>query len=139
VFAGTKAASRLDRNQLASAIASADWRLRLAALRRITATRLEISEFPGYRHLAKQGGIAERYWLAKALGVSHAAATLQDLYRMLGDSHPNVVCQVLAALSARNDRKAIAPILAKLTSTGHWYIQYYAYQALRRLGWKQGE
>ncbi len=139
VFTGTRAAGRLDGRQLASAIAGDNWHLRLAALRQIADNRLEISSFPRYRRLCKEGRIVERYWLAKALGVSRSPATLQDLYRMLGDPHPNVVCQVLAALAERNDKAALAPIMAKLTSTGHWYVQYYAYKALRRLGWKQGE
>ncbi len=139
VYTGTRAASRLGSNQLASAIDSDNWYLRISALRQIAATGPDISVFPGYRRIAQKGRIAERYWLAKALGASREPETLQDLYRMLADPHPNVVCQALAALGERKDKAAIAPILAKLTSTDHWYIQYYAYQALRRLGWKQGK
>ena len=139
VFSGSREIRKLDNSQLASALGSSNWHLRLAALRRISDEGLEISKFTGYHFQVARAKIVERYWFAKALGQSRSTATLKELYRLLDDPHPNVVCQSLAALGQRNAKEAIAPILAKLTSTDHWYIQYYAYRALRRLGWNQGQ
>lgn len=139
VYTGTHTAATLNSRQIQSALSSSNWQLRLAALRSIAEKRLEIAEFSGLGDIIADRSVAERYWLAKTLGLSQSSETLKTLYRMIDDPHPNVVCQVLASLAARNDKNAINLIYRKLTTTGHWYIQWYAYNALRRLGWKQGK
>jgi HEAT repeat protein len=41
------------------------------------------------------------------------------------------------ALGQRGDRQAIQEILTRIETSKHWYNQWYAYRALRCLGWKQ--
>jgi hypothetical protein len=36
-------------------------------------------------------------------------------------------------------RDDIPPILSKIETSHNWYEQWYAYRALRRLGWSQGK
>jgi len=125
---------------LAAALDATDWRDRTAALKLIERLQLEITVFPSYAKSITSHHLPERYWLAHALGVSKDDRTIEDLFTLLGDPQPNVVCQALYALGNRGgDRKSniIETILAKIHSTDSWYVQRYAYLALRSLGWRQ--
>jgi len=41
------------------------------------------------------------------------------------------------ALGQRGDSRAVKEILKRIESSDHWYTQWYAYKALKALGWKQ--
>ena len=125
---------------LAAALEAADWRDRLAALKLIDQRQLEITGYPSYKKSMTSRHLPERYWLAHALGWSHENRAIDDLITLLNDAEPNVVCQALYALGRqRGDRRfdIIEVILEKIRSTDNWYIQRYAYLALRSLGWHQ--
>lgn len=108
-----------------------------AALIAVVREELEITDFPTYRHTLQSQRVSERYWAARALGVSGNPDTVDDLMQLLDDPHPNVVCQALAALGRRKIAAATPQILALLASSNHWYVQRYGYIALRSLGWTQ--
>ncbi|MBF0120575.1 MAG: hypothetical protein HQK79_17235 [Desulfobacterales bacterium] len=55
----------------------------------------------------------------------------------LNSIHPNTICMALSNLGKIGDKKAIPIILDKINNSDHWYVQLYAYNALRTLGWKQ--
>ena len=122
---------------LPKAMASGRWQDRIAALRLIQQKRMEIGKFQIYQRMLKSPHIAERYWLANALGVSRQPDTYKDLLILLDDLHPNVVCMAFHALGQRGNKKAITEILKRIETSDHWYEQWYAYRALRTLGWKQ--
>ena len=119
------------------ALASECWQERVAALKIIEGKELEVSNFPPYRRLLKSPHIAERYWLARALAVSHRPESYRDLLTFLDDPHPNVVSMAFYGLGKRGDRRGVREILTRLQTSDHWYSQGYAYKALRNLGWKQ--
>jgi HEAT repeat protein len=48
-----------------------------------------------------------------------------------------VVTQALYALGERKNPVAVQEILRFIKASDHWYCQWYAYKALRKLGWKQ--
>jgi hypothetical protein len=127
----------LEKDQLQGALASADKPTRLAALRYIHDQKLEIGDYPRYRPMLKTGSIAERYWLARALGTSRSSATYTELMGLSEDNHPNVVCQAYYALGRRGDRRAIPLLIAQLKTSRHWYAQWYGYRSLKSLGWRQ--
>ena len=81
--------------------------------------------------------VSERYWVARALGVSRKPETYRDLVTLLDDHHPNVVSMAFYALGQRGDRRAVREILSRMKISTDWYNQWYAYKALRALGWKQ--
>ena len=125
---------------LAVKLGAADWRDRVAALKLIEQLQLEITADPSYEKSMTSRHLPERYWLALALGWSKENRTIDDLLTLLGDPQPNVVCQALYALGNRGrDKRSdiIEAILAKIRSTDSWYVQRYAYLALRSLGWRQ--
>jgi HEAT repeat protein len=115
------------------------WQQRVAAMQRIEREKLDITRFPAYRELLQDAAPVERYYLARILALSRDAATYRHLLTMLGDSHPNVVCQVYYALGRRGHKAAAALIIDNIKQSAHWYTQWYGYEALKNLGWRQSK
>lgn len=124
---------------LSEALNSECWQHRVAALRTVVRRRLEISNFQVYRRILASPHIPERYWLTQALGVSRHPQTYQDLLAFLDDPHPNVVSMAFHALGQRRDKRAVKEIVKRIKTSDYWYNQWYAYRALRRLGWRQSK
>jgi HEAT repeat protein len=112
---------------------------RIAALKYILRNKIDIAGFPDYQNMMESRHIPERYWLAKALGGSRTPETREYLHRLLDDPHFNVVCMALDSLGRRGNRADVPRILGKIETSHNWYEQWYAYRALRRLGWQQKE
>ena len=110
---------------------------RVAALKTIEQKKLEIHEFQVYRELLKSPHIVERYWLARALSFGKRPDTYMDLITLLDDPHPNVRNMAFYALGQRGETRSIDDILTRIKTSTDWYTQWYAYHALRSLGWKQ--
>lgn len=110
---------------------------RVAALKYIYHNQMEIADFPGYRKMISSPSIAERYWMAKALGVSRNKETYPLLLNLIDDAQVNVACMACEALGSRGDAEAIETLLGTIDTSRHWYIQWYAYKALKALGWNQ--
>ena len=110
---------------------------RVEALKVIHQRKAEIGNYKAYQNMLKSAHVPELYWLVKALSVSRKSETYNDLLTFLDNPHPNVVCMALYALGRRGDKGAVKKILKKIETSDHWYCQWYAYKALRTLGWKQ--
>jgi hypothetical protein len=126
-----------DTNHLSEALNSDCWQHRVAALRAVVRKRLEIGDHQAYPAMLASPHVPERYWLAKALGVSRYPQTYQNLLAFLDDSCPNVVSMAFHALGQRGNRHAKKEIVRRIEKSDHWYNQWYAYKALRHLGWAQ--
>jgi hypothetical protein len=135
VYQGNRLSAQI--NDPFQALHATDWQVRTEGLRRIHMGRLEITRFSDYRRLADSRHVVERYWLAQALGASHQPEAYDALLMLLQDPHPNVVCQALYGLGIKGQPAAIKPILAKISASDHWYVQWYGYRALKALGWIQ--
>ena len=122
---------------LAQALESEAWQARVAALRIVEEKHMEIAEYQAYGNLLSSPQVPERYWLARALGVSREPETYKDLLGFLEDPHPNVVSMAFYALGRRGDKRAIPEIVKRIETSNHWNNQWHAYKALRMLGWKQ--
>ena len=122
---------------LAEALESERWQNRVAALKIIQQKGIEVGEFQASQSMLTSPHIPERYWLVRALGVSRQSETYRDVLAFLDDPHPNVVCMAFYALGQRGDRRAVNEIIERIETSDHWYSQWYAYKALRTLGWKQ--
>jgi hypothetical protein len=122
---------------LPDALDSERWQARVGALKIIAQKGLEISQFKSYPAMLKSTHIAERYWLVKTLGNSKNPATHNDLLHFLDDPHPNVVTMALHAIGKRGHLDMKEKIVQIITTTDNWYIQWYAYKALRSIGWRQ--
>jgi hypothetical protein len=122
---------------LGAALAADNWPRRVAALGQIETGRVDLAAYPQYRTLLTSPLVVERYWVARALAHSRDVSTRNDLLTLMHDSNPNVVCQAYYALGERGDRSVVAPMRDRMQQSGHWYTQWYAYRAMRRLGWHQ--
>ena len=127
----------LEVKDVAQALESERWQERVAALKTIEQRGMEIGGFQAYQRMLKSPHIPERYWLAKALGFSRRSETYKDLLALLDDPHPNVVSMAFYGLGRRRDSRAVKEILRRIETSDDWYNQWYAYGALRALGWKQ--
>jgi len=122
---------------LSKAITSDHLHSRIAALKYILRTKIDITEFPAYPNMLKSQHIPERYWLARALGVSRSPQARKALHQLLDDPHFNVVCMAIDSLGRGGNRADIPRILGKMENSSNWYEQWYGYRAIRRLGWRQ--
>ena len=133
-FAGRKT---IDADNLSEAMESGHWRERVVALKVVGRKGMEIGDFRAYKKMLKSPYMPERYWLAKAMSKSRKPETYSELLALLDDPNRNVVCMAFSALGERKDPSAAGEIIKRIETSGDWYIQQYAYRALRRLGWKQ--
>jgi hypothetical protein len=121
----------------ARALASDQWETRVAALKLIEQKKIEVGDFEAYPKLLKSHRMAERYWFVRTLGASRRTSTYRDLLGFLDDPNPGVVSMAFYSLSQRKDSRAVPEILKRIETSNDWYNQWYAYRALRTLGWKQ--
>jgi hypothetical protein len=127
----------LTMDQLATALQANDVNQRVVALRQVEKQKIDIDRLTDYRHLLASPWVVERYWLARVLAYSRSRTAYGDLQTLIRDPHPNVVCQAYFALGQIGLRAAIDPIKNQIAHSDHWYTQFYGYQAIRKLGWKQ--
>ncbi len=123
---------------LFSALKSEAPEIRIHALKAIHKKGLELGGFPGLTALAKSPYLLERYWLAQALGRSRSSATYKTLLTLLDDRRFNVAYKAYASLAQRKQSRAIPEILGRIRDIRLWYVQWYAYRSLKKLGWRQG-
>jgi hypothetical protein len=127
----------IDIQNIAQALESQEWQTRVAALKVIQQKKLEIADYQAYRRVLKSPIPQERYWLVRTLAFSRRADTYRDLLGFLNDENTNVQTMAYFSLGQRKNRRAIEPILEKIKVSNNWYVQLYAFNALRTLGWKQ--
>jgi HEAT repeat protein len=130
-------AEELDAQELSKAIESERWRDRVAALRIMQDKQIDVATFGTYQKMRSSPHVAERYLLARALRVSRKPEAYDDLIAFLDDPNPNVVSMAFYALGKKGNRRAIKEIMKRIEASESWYNQWYAYKALRNLGWKQ--
>ena len=110
---------------------------RITALRYIHGKKIDIFKFPAYKVILANGNVPERYWLAKSISGSHAKQSRETLMRLLDDPHFNVVCMAFYSMGMQGRKSDISIILGRIGTSNNWYEQWYAYKALRKLGWRQ--
>lgn len=120
-------------------LASEHWQDKVGALKTVSRKGTEFDGSLTHLKLLNSSHIPVRYWLATALASSRKADTVNTLVTLLDDPSPNVICMALASLGKRRNRAVVDTIINVLATSDHWYVQDYAYRALRRLGWTQPE
>ena len=130
---------KVNENNLSESLNSAHWQDRVTALKIIDRKKLNIVSYGEYKKFLSSPHIPVRYWLAKSLGQNRNPGTCKDLLKLLDDPCPNVVCMAYQSLGKRGEKGSIREILKRIKISGHYYEQWYAYRALRSLGWNQAE
>ncbi len=124
-------------DDVAAALASDSWQTRVAGLKEIRHRRLDVCAYPGYTAMLRSPHPQERYWLARALASGSNPTASTDILFLLDDPDLNVRTQAVDSIVLRKDRSAIPAIMSRLQTSPDWYFQFYAYRALRALGWNQ--
>lgn len=133
-FWGTQ--EEIKQSDLPARLSSSNARDRINALKSIYRQQLDMNFLPFYPDISKVKAISERYWFAKNL--RYRGPRVRDvLSELLNDSHFNVVCMAFYSLGFVGDQRDVGLILEKMKHSDNWYEQWYAYKALRRLGWTQ--
>jgi len=127
----------IEKDHVDRLLTSGGWQERVAALKYVRQNWLDAAGLPSYQRILSSPRIPERYWLATALSASRSPETYEDLLRLIDDPSPSVACMAFQSLGRRGDRGAAAEILKRIQTSDHWYTQWYAYRALKELGWKQ--
>jgi HEAT repeat protein len=83
--------------------------------------------------------IAERYWYVRALGANRSTAAGKALMTALDDPNTNVVCMAYYSLGRSGNTNVIDELKKRILSSNKWYEQFYAYRAIRALGWQQSK
>jgi hypothetical protein len=116
-----------------------DWRIRTAALKKISDEGMGIDQFMDHLNYSDFKHIPEKYWFVRALSQSRNKNTINILHGYLIDPNPNVACMALYSLGKLNQHDSVDKIIELIKSSSHWYVQWYAYKALRRMGWTQSK
>jgi hypothetical protein len=123
--------------EVEAALRSEIWQKQTAALKAMHEYHLDVCDFPGRAELGFNPHPQVRYWLGRAWAESRCAQASAELLRLLEDPHLNVRNMALEGLAQRSERSAVGAILRNLQGSQEWYEQFYAYRALKALGWKQ--
>ncbi|MGM0403706.1 MAG: HEAT repeat domain-containing protein [Thermodesulfobacteriota bacterium] len=118
-------------------LSSDNWRDQRSALKAIAKDSMDPLNFDIGERILFSPHVPVRYWYASALGSSRNKAAADTLRRMIDDPHPNVACAAYSGLGRSGAKKYIGDIKTRIILSDHWYVQWYAYKALRQLGWTQ--
>lgn len=122
---------------LKTALASEDPAIRVTALKMIYFHGRELADFKSFPSMARSGYVLERYWLARSLTHSRSPATYAVHLSLLDDPQINVAYMAFQSMAGRGEKQAVSEILKRINTSNQWYVQWYAYRTLRKLGWNQ--
>jgi len=132
--------STVDRSNFSRALGSELLRNRLAALQYMSTNGLNHARMTDdHRNWLQSPSVAERYWYVKAMGADRSPEAGSILMAALNDPNTNVVCMAYYSLGKRGDTSVIDAIIKRIQSSDDWYEQFYAYRALKNLGWLQAK
>jgi len=132
-----KNSEQITQTNLRDALSSSTLSRRVASLRYLSENTFDPVLYPSiFRSMASPSPI-ERYWFARAAARSSDPGIFNQMLNLIGDSQPNVACQAFYALGMLDNKQAIPEITKRIGDSNNWYVQWYAYKALKRLGWNQ--
>ena len=130
----------IETGNLDQVLGSRLWRERVAALRYMTIKGPDNNKLAeNYQNWLASPYIAERYWYVRALGANRSTAAGKALMTALDDPNTNVVCMAYYSLGRSGNTNVIDELKKRILSSNKWYEQFYAYRAIRTLGWQQSK
>ena len=121
----------------AALLSSKNWRKQVVALRQFPGLGFDVMGTPEYQKLKKSNRVPVRYWLVEALSAGKQEKAFTELVEFLDDASLNVRTRACQVLGQRRDPRAIPELRKRLNRSDEWYFQWYAYKAMRALGWNQ--
>ena len=124
-------------DEIQAGLLSGDRQLQRRALMALSASDMDPLAFKIDSRILESQHVPIRYWLAAALGNGRGPGAADLLWPMIADPHPNVVCSAYSSIGRVGGRGDAEKIIQGISASDHWYVQWYAYRALRQLGWTQ--
>ncbi|WP_207687781.1 HEAT repeat domain-containing protein [Desulfonema limicola] len=125
------------KENLARALKSENADTRIAALKFISARKIDIGKIGIPPQMPASPIILERYWLAKALYSAGSPESFEINLALLEDPQINVSYIAFNSLGQKKSKDSVREILKQIKILEQWYVQLYAYKSLRRLNWRQ--
>jgi len=135
VRSGMQSSVTIDR--VPELLKSEKWQDNLAALKSLVRHKQRFPMGAQASDLTASPRIPVRYWLARSLAQNTNSKTYAILMKLMDDPQPIVACQALYSLGKRKETHSIRNVLEKINQSDHWYVQWYGYNALKALGWRQ--
>ena len=110
---------------------------RVSALQFLAEHNLDLTFYPAALKSMESPSVLERYWFARAAHKSRDPLIFSKIIALVDDVHPNVACQAFYTLGMMGNVDSVPVIERKIVEARNWYVQWYAYKALKRLGWTQ--
>jgi len=129
--------SSVTTDRIPALLKSEKWQDNVAALTTLVRQKNRFPMSVGASDLAASPRIPVRYWLARSLAQNTGSDTYIILMKLMDDPQPIVACQALYSLGKRKETHSIRNVLEKINQSDHWYVQWYGYNALKALGWRQ--
>lgn len=129
--------NRITSDRIPELLQSEKWQDKVDALKTLVSKKSRFPLKTDASQLAASPSIPVRYWLARSLASSTGSKTYAVLMQLMDDPQPIVACQALYSLGKRKESQSIRIALDKINQSSHWYVQWYGYNALRTLGWRQ--
>jgi len=129
--------NRVTPDRIPELLQSEKWQDNVDALKALVGTKSRFPLKADASQLAVSPSIPVRYWLARSLSPGTGSKTYAVLMQLMDDPQPIVACQALYSLGKRKESQSIRIVLDKINQSDHWYVQWYGYNALRTLGWRQ--
>ena len=129
--------NRVTPDRIPEQLQSENWQDQVDALKVLVSKKNRFPQKVDAPQLAASPAIPVRYWLARSLAPSTGSKTYAVLLQLMDDPQPIVACQALYSLGKRMEPQSIRIVLDKINQSSHWYVQWYGYNALRVLGWRQ--
>jgi hypothetical protein len=137
VFLFARSSGSVTPSNLRDVLRSPDLSRRVAGLKYISEYSLDPVLYPSVYSSMESASPLERYWFARVAARSTDPMVFNRLILLLNDPQPNVACQAYYALGMIGNVEAVPEIKRQMSESENWYVQWYAYRALKRLGWKQ--
>jgi len=118
-------------------VAVSDWRAQRDGLKAMADQGIDPMRLAIDPRLMESAHVPVRYWLANSLGNSRSMEARRMLARLVDDPHPNVACMAYYGLGRSGSARTAEEIRDRMDAISHWYVQWYAYKALKKLGWTQ--
>ncbi len=134
---GTPPAMEADMEKIKAGIASGDTEEQRRALESVLRYKLDITRFIGYRSILESPVLYHRYLITRALAFSRSPAARNDIRILLEDPEMFIVYNAFDTVGRLGYRNMIPYILDRIRASDQWYVQWYAYRALKRLGWSR--
>jgi hypothetical protein len=128
-----------NRDQLARDFSSQHIEDRIRAMHFMYLRGIDITAYSSKARarIIKSRHTADRFWYAKALQYADRDKTWHEVVRLINDPFLTVSYTAVSIIDRWHNRPVRELLVTVLRTSKKWYVQWYAYKVLRKIGWRQ--